>query len=113
MTQEQQRTFVQFYVEATAELGGEAWALVEAIKQFGPTARVWTVKEVFGRPTQKTRFRIGFLDDGVTPRYVEIVDGVRLRMKGVGGSWGDAVASGLTTTPTSHLKVEGERAGRP
>jgi hypothetical protein len=82
-----------------------AWALAEAQKQFGPTARVWTTAEVEGCTFRSLRYRTGFLDDGVTPKYVETVNGVEYRMKGVGASWSAAVESAkMFTTPTRHIK---------
>jgi hypothetical protein len=83
----------------------EEQALAVAQKQFGPTARVWTVTHdnKTGKPYKAIRYRIGMLDDGSTERFVEVINHVRLRMKGVGGSWSDAVASARSTTSTSHL----------
>jgi hypothetical protein len=84
----------------------EEEALAATQKQFGPTARVWTVTHdnKTGKPYKTVRYRTGMLDDGSTERFVEVINNVRLRMKGVGGSWSEAVASALEyTTPTSHL----------
>jgi hypothetical protein len=84
----------------------EEQALAATQKQFGPTARVWTVTHdnKSGKPYKTVRYRTGMLDDGSTDRYVEVISHERLRMKGVGASWSDAVASALAhTSPTSHL----------
>jgi hypothetical protein len=97
---------VEQAVEKKKLVEDAAWALSEAQKQFGPNARVWTTAEVEGCTFGTLRYRTGFLDDGVTPKYVETVRGVKYRMKGVGASWSAAVESGkVFTTPTSHIKT--------
>jgi hypothetical protein len=70
---------------------------------FGETARVWIqTRNDAGYDYATLRYRVGLLDDGKSERFVEVVNGERLRRKGVGGSWIEAVESARTTTATSH-----------
>ena len=68
----------------------EAHALAEAQAMYGADAMVWVMTHnLTGQPYKTLRYRVGYKAESETGRFIE--NG--RRMKGVGGSWADAVYS--------------------
>jgi len=68
----------------------EAQALAEAQAMYGADAMVWVMTHsLTGQPYKTLRYRVGYKAESQTGRFIE--NG--RRMKGVGGSWADAVYS--------------------
>jgi hypothetical protein len=68
----------------------EAQALAEAQAMYGADAMVWIMThDLKGQPYKTPRYRVGYKAETQTGRFIE--NG--RRMKGVGGSWDDAVCS--------------------
>jgi hypothetical protein len=74
----------------------EAQALAEAQAMYGADALVWcSTHNLKGQPYKTPRYRVGYRAQTETGRYIE--NG--LRMKGVGGSWAEAVDCAKNATP--------------
>jgi hypothetical protein len=68
----------------------EAQALAEAKAMYGADAMVWVMTHnLTGQPYKTLRYRVGYKAETETGQFIE--NG--RRMKGVGGSWADAVYS--------------------
>jgi len=68
----------------------EAQALAEAQAMYGADAMVWVItNNLKGQPYKRPRYRVGYKAETETGRFIE--NG--RRMKGVGGSWAEAVYS--------------------
>jgi hypothetical protein len=68
----------------------EAQALAEAQAMYGADAMVWVMTHsLTGQPYKTLRYRVGYKARTQTGRFIE----KGRRMKGVGGSWADAVYS--------------------
>jgi hypothetical protein len=71
----------------------EAQALAEAQAMYGADAIVWCITQnLKGQPYKTPRYRVGYRAETETGRFIE--NG--RRMKGVGGTWAEAVYSAKT-----------------
>ena len=81
----------------------EAQALAEAQAMYGADAMVWCItQDLKGQPYKTPRYRVGYKAQTETGRFIE--NG--RRMKGVGGSWAEAVYSAKTFATPRVVKAQ-------